>query len=869
MKKIVLLAGILGLFSVTASAQCTNVTLNWDYLDYFPFSGNYTSSAGYLPSNSFSRTQNFAFGRQRLTIAHAYNDANALGENSSHTGEGGSYGTGDDINFNGNGTITFTFDANVTNLRFSVYDLDGSQSLGISATNDVGTNQNISVARSNGSSSLVIVGSGTTAPSVTSALVGNTTNSSTMSTVNIDVAGPVRTVTLTFSGTAGDFWISDITACASASFPTNYYSVSQPFTGMPGYVLHAFDNSVYALNPANGVTRLLFTDPMDLGGTTNINSMAYDPYNRVLYYVYSLTGTPGNNRMLRKYDFNTKTISTVLSDISSTTYGTGVGIPVVTSTAGNPVYGGGVESGAAAFYDGSLYLGIETSNKGSSGPLRTSSREAVIWRIDFDASNVPYRASQVWALPIDNGSGTLLHDWSDFVINNGVLYDYDGAGTTTQTNIYHTNMVTGNTTNYPTPSGFTPGQPTVDWAGNVYQMHAISPSTTPYIAPYNMNGTIGTRTNVVSTPMYTPAIPSLGDAAEAFRPLVDFGDAPATYDPVATAPAIHEEDANLHLGTSMDIEWLTRGQSALANNDNFDNGLAYVSTFSPVQDQYLIQVNVFNNTGSNATLIGWLDYNGNGVFDAAEGRSVTVPSSATPQNVYVYWSGALGSTLPNSTYTYLRLRLTSASNGMTTSNASGYFANGEVEDYRVFVNTYPLQTTLLTFDAQCSQSKKVDIDWTTAAEKPGVRYELERSADGASWTVINRQAACAQDRYRHTDAQPLPLGYYRLRMIAADGTVSLSEIRKITLQTDAELITYPNPAREVLNVRFTSDLATTAQVQLVDVAGRVVYRSPVMVRTGQNSFTLPMDRRWPEGMYTLVFRTPERVSTRQVIVKKP
>jgi hypothetical protein len=869
MKKIVLLAGILGLFSVTASAQCTNVTLNWDYLDFFPYNVDYDNTSGYLASNAFSRTQKFSFGRQNLQVTHNFADAASLGENGTHTGEAGSFGTGDDLAFSGNGTITLTFDDNVTNLQFSVYDLDQSQSLSISAANAASVPQAITVAKANASGTHVIVGSGTIAASVTTTS-NDRTNSSDLGTINITVAGPVRTITLSFGGTAGTFWISDIRACTDASFPTNYFAVSQPFTGMPAYVLHSFDKSVYAVNPATGVTKLLFTDPTSLGGSTFINSMAYDPYNRILYYVYSLTTNPGNNRQLKKYDFNTKTISTVLSDISSTTAGVGLGIPVVRHTGGNAARGTGVESGAAAFYDGNLYLGIETSAKDASGPTGDSNREAVIWKIEFDGSGVPISASQAWAIPVDNGT-SLSHDWSDFLVNDGVLYDFDGAGVTTQTNIYHTNLTTGATTNYPLPSGFTPGQPAMNWAGQIFQLHAqtASPVTSPYIAPYNMNGTIGTRTNLTSSPMFTPAIPSLGDAAEAYRPLVDFGDAPTSYDPVATSPAIHEEDANLHLGTSMDIEWLTRGQSALANNDNFDNGLAFVTTFSPTQDQYLIQVNVYNNTGANATLIGWLDYNGNGVFDAAEGRSVTVPSSASPQNVYVYWSGALGSTLPNASYTYLRLRITSAANGMTTSNPTGYFANGEVEDYRVYVNTYPLQTTLLTFDAQRTQAKKVELTWTTAAEKPGVRYELERSGDGTTWTVINRQAGNTQDQYRFTDAQPLAVDYYRLRMIAADGSVSLSEIRKIVLQEEVDLTTYPNPARDLLNVRFNSDLSTTAEVRLLDISGRVVYRTNMNIRSGQNLFAVPMDRKWPEGTYMLVFSTPERVSTRQVMFKKP
>ncbi len=108
-----------------------------------------------------------------------------------------------------------------------------------------------------------------------------------------------------------------------------------------------------------------------------------------------LQATPAINRMLKKYDFNTETISTVI--VADLKYDW---------NSYNHLCG--VESGGQRlFIMGYLYLGIETSN-GS----QNQNREAIVWRLDFNASNIPYRASQVFATPVDNGAGDLIHDWA-------------------------------------------------------------------------------------------------------------------------------------------------------------------------------------------------------------------------------------------------------------------------------------------------------------------------------------------------------------------------------------------------------------------------------------------------------------------------
>lgn len=828
---------LLSLLFFRAAGQCAadknQATLNWDYLDYFRYTGSY--STGYLTSLAQAQTQHFAFGTQRLTITNNYTAANIIGDTTAHTGEQGSFASGADIQFEGNGTITLTFEQEVENLRFSIYDIDLSQSVQFKALNAANVALNVSlstvaVSATTPLASILTLGGNNSTAAYAQASGTTTGLASYTGTVNVTVAGPVKSITLTITNSqTGDdsFWISDISACSAGSFPMNYYAVSRPFTGQPGYVLHAYDESIFATNPDNGETKLLFTDAAGLG---NINSMAYDPYNRILYYVYSLTST-GNARVLKKYDFNTRTISTVVADIN---------------TLGIPTAGSGSESGAAAFYNGSLFLGIETSNSS-----RNTFREAVIYRIDFNSANIPYRASQVFALNID---GTrLMHDWSDFGINDGILYDFDGAitGSVLENDVYHFDMMTGATSNWHNPAGYTPGQVAVDWKGTIYNVHASGTAVKPYIAAYNGDGTIGTRFNIPYTTFGYTSVPSLGDAAEAFRPRADFGDAPASYDPDPWSPALHEVTAGLRLGAITDDEW-NKTSSVDANADGGDeDGVATVNIFRSSTGAYQLYVNVFNNTGAAATVVAWLDFNRDGVFQAYEGVSKTVNSMNGTQSVNLAWTG-INAPLPEYAYSYLRVRVTSAVNGMSTESSTGYFPNGEVEDYYVLINQYPLETQLTDFTAR-KAGEKVDLQWKVADEKQGTGYQLERSTDGRMWSVITQQQATADNStngYYFTDLNPAATSYYRLQYRTADGMDKYSTIHKIVFTQQEPVRLFPNPAFGEVTLQLWSVGRDMASVQIIDVSGKMVYARPFTLETGTNTLKLPL-RQLPAGVYTV------------------
>ena len=99
-----------------------------------------------------------------------------------------------------------------------------------------------------------------------------------------------------------------------------------------------------------------------------------------------------------------------------------------------------------------------------------------------------------------------------------------------------------------------------------------------------------------------------------------------------------------------------------------------------------MSVNVTNNTGGDATLIGWIDFDRDGEFSSDEAISKTVGTSASLQTIDLIWddNDAGLPDLPDIVggKTYARFRLSTDTN-LTTSTSTGIMDDGEVEDYQL------------------------------------------------------------------------------------------------------------------------------------------------------------------------------------------
>ena len=840
---------ILVLITTTSAsmAQCpagaAKATVNWDNLDYLTRLGTYNA----FVTTSMVQRQAFAIGRNTATIDISAG-INALGETVNNTAEAGSNGTGADLEFTGAGTITITFDTVVHNLTFSLYDIDATNIVTITAADQAALPLNITMTPVT-AGVITVSGSGTPVVSGT-ANATTVANTDTRGTLNISIGGNspaaatgIKTITITING--GDYFLSDLSACIYGSFPLNYYAAQQPFVGQPAYYLVTPDNnSVYLFNPLSGKADWLFSEP----NSPWVNSMAYDHVNKFLYYVMDHSSPLATNRSLKKYDFNTETISTIVPDLR---------------TLGIPLFDIVVESAGAAFYNGSLYLGIEGTNG-----AKNSRRESIIWRIDFDAAQNPISATQAFAFPADNGSGLLTHDWGDFTIKDGVLYDFNTGNSGSTSAFIHYNMQTGIAVNYNTNGAPAPIQAGQTWNGRLYWTGGQYPEG-GRVSLYNENGTMGPKIPVTVSACSPGWVGRAGDASDPFRPKSDFGDAPASYDPIAMDKATHEYDCNLRLGATYDREWDKTPSNATADGVDED-GIATVTSLRRGTFNYVQDITVYNNTGTNATLAGWLDYNGNGIFEPTEGITKLIPSSNALQTHTLSWNG-ITVTLPLATTTYMRIRVTSATNNMTVNNSTRWYSNGEVEDYPVFVNVL-LPVELHSFNATAKYNNSVVLDWQTGKELDFKGFEIERSKDGLNWhylTFVDAWKNIESDNdYVYTDQDPIPgKSYYRLKLLSQDGNFRYSDVRSVVINDlHSGLKLLPNPVKHVTTLRFTHDATETAMIHVIDINGKRMFTRPVMIQSGKNEILLDKLNLTP-GIYVMQVVTTERTMNTKMIVQ--
>jgi hypothetical protein len=796
----ILMAIMVLIFSAKSNAQCgagfTSAAINFDMQ--------------YLTSTLPASPVNYMFGKNSMRFAWSRTGTNTntfAGITGAHTASGSGFGIGNDLKFDVNiGADTMVFDDEVTNLRFSVYDIDIRQNLTVTARNAAGTALNITMARVSGTN-LTITGSGTTSALASTVTTTNIANTSTDGTANITIAGPVKTVILTFtksSGTAIDsIYISDISACNNNSttgvWPLNYQSVNTPDAGMPSFVLAAYKDSIMMVDLTNNSASLLYRDAAF--ATNGINSLAVDPYNQVIYYADNTRSA--TNLSIYKFDIKTRTKSTWVADVR---------------TLGMQLYSIGLGGGGASFYDGDLYIGQDAGS--------TAFEPVSVYRIDINSSGAAVKATQFWSQQ-GNSLTQGFYDWSDFVINNGVFYNFNFArNLAAGTRIMHISMDTMGRF-FGTIDSLRKSQASIDYAGNIYHMsnggselYNTSTGVLGALVPYT-----GTGSAVIT------------DAGESFKPTFDYGDAPSSF---GKAAHLFNINSDLMIGAAIDFQPRDTINAAADADDLYDTGSADdedgVTTFPALTSSstsYTINVRTTNLSGAAASLYGYIDFNRDGDFaDAGERSTVSnVPNGttiATP--IAVNFTGLTGGSVGSS---YIRFRI--ANSAAQASNYSGYAASGEVEDYPFPITASSLPVELISFKGELKDNNEVLLFWETASEINNDYFDIERKNKDNKWESIGKVNGAGNSNtfntYTFTDDEPMEgENFYRLKQVDYDLKSEYSLIIMLNTITntktkEAVFTIFPNPVKYEISIKSDQrDNFKNTEVQIYNLIGECLYK---------------------------------------------
>ncbi len=178
------------------------------------------------------------------------------------------------------------------------------------------------------------------------------------------------------------------------------------------------------------------------------------------------------------------------------------------------------------------------------------------------------------------------------------------------------------------------------------------------------------------------------------------------------------------------------------------------------------------------------------------------------------------------------------------------------------VNDNSLPVDWLSFGAHAG-AKTVDLQWTTSEEPDNAGFHVERSASGFGWMVIGEVAARSgpDQRYAFTDNAPLNgTSYYRLRQTDFDGRVTFSPVETVTFFGKDQVIFYPNPATNVVDISLPEDAEV---LDLLEVNGRKVH----LRFSGQDGQLTTDVSPLPDGVYFLRIRLKDgRLVTNRLVV---
>ena len=205
--------------------------------------------------------------------------------------------------------------------------------------------------------------------------------------------------------------------------------------------------------------------------------------------------------------------------------------------------------------------------------------------------------------------------------------------------------------------------------------------------------------------------------------------------------------------------------------------------------------------------------------------------------------------------------------GITTTLTSGVNIISFTADANIaasFANRFslvfkPSTLAVNSIVASATLSNKIaTISWNTVGEKGVSRFEVEKSTDAKSFAKIGQSAAknTAMASYTITDnAATAAISYYRIKAISEVGTVSYSNVAKLTTNNSTLTTIYPNPLKgKTLNISLSNVAAGKYTVAITNVLGQKIQEATISHQGGSASHAITVSSALAAGTYNVSIR---------------
>jgi hypothetical protein len=200
-----------------------------------------------------------------------------------------------------------------------------------------------------------------------------------------------------------------------------------------------------------------------------------------------------------------------------------------------------------------------------------------------------------------------------------------------------------------------------------------------------------------------------------------------------------------------------------------------------------------------------------------------------------------------------------------TSNAASKAANR----FRVVYRTSGVLPVTLTSVKAFQQNNGITVAWNTQSESGMQQYEVEKSANGTSFSKVNTTPAKSgtSNSYNYFDATPINgANYYRIKAISLNGDVKYSTIVVVRLgDKGTTLSVYPNPVKgNTVSIALNGLNKGNYTLSVFNQLGQQVLNRVVAHNGGNATQTIDLGK-LSAGLYELRLSNGETVLTEKLI----
>ena len=323
--------------------------------------------------------------------------------------------------------------------------------------------------------------------------------------------------------------------------------------------------------------------------------------------------------------------------------------------------------------------------------------------------------------------------------------------------------------------------------------------------------------------------------------------------------------------------WQVTGQNACGDDENDSD----VDPMTGCSDPFTV-VGSGNNMSIDLGLFGsCLNHTDGGVigstqdvcggFDVDPFESIEDPSGGTGITEYLWMSTTTPGPFSADTWTPISDSDLAAYASNPLSQTTYFIRCSRIQGCDTYVESNIITVSVINNPAFCFEgfigidadvitANDIQVRWSTNPEREDYQYHVEVSENGTVFETVGSMSGYGIDNavnsyeFMH-DNEKIGTIFYRVRRVA-NGITDYSETVSVNVSADnfGEIAVYPNPIKDMVNIKFMEPLLQDATAQLITPLGQVV--NTVILPAGTITHNLDVSR-YSVGTYFLKITNDE------------